>query len=882
MFRFPSRRRRRLRERDEEMRAHVEMYVDELVARGRSPEDAAREARVQFGNPRVKLEEIDEMRRVPVADALLRDLRYAVRVLRRTPAFTLTAVITLALVVGANTAVFSLVDAVLFRPPPYPDPERLAFVVAHVRGERGEDEQLAQDAATWEAVRDHVPSLDAAVYSDIVDGVNLVVGGRAAFVDQQRVSTGYFRVLGVLPAVGREFAAVEDRPDGPAVAVLSHTVWQRHFDRDPGIVGRAIRLRGEPYQVIGVMPEGFGGAEEADIWTPLRASRRGEGGGANFLVVARLREGATWTQADEELRRVSGEALAVRGVRAEEGLTGALFARRMQDVRAGANREPLVMLGAATMAVLLIACVNIAGLMLARGVSRSKEMATRMALGGGRLAVIRQVMVESLVIGLAGGAAGLLVARLGLTGLQYLGASTFQVWEQASLDGRVLVVTAVLVVGTSLLFGLVPALQASRLSPHSALSEGGSRSVAGAARRWPGRILVISEVALGVALLVVTGLLVRTFVNLHRLDAGFDPADLVTASVSLQDARYSTSDAVSQLVEGSLRELRSMPDVEHAAVSLRLPYTRLLNWGFRFAEAPADQGAMINASYVSDGFFETFRIPMVAGRPIDAADRATSRPVVVVNRGFVRAFSPDRPAIGRRISMSGAEREIVGVVGDVQQADSGIRFEGRVDGPIMTTPTVYLPVAQAPAAFLNAVHTWFRPYWTTRPKARGQAAGAVAQAIARVDPLLPVAAEETVAAAMVRATARERLMMMLVGVLAAVALLLSALGIHGLIGHAVASRARELAIRMALGASVAGTMARVAGSGLILAAAGAALGGVLSLWGVGLVDSFLWSVGPRDPLTYAGVAAFFMLVATVASILPALRILRLDPAETLR
>jgi predicted permease len=569
-------------------------------------------------------------------------------------------------------------------------------------------------------------------------------------------------------------------------------------------------------------------------------------------------------------------------VRAEEGLTGWLFVRPMHEVLAEGSRAPVVMLGAATLAVLLIACVNIAALLLGRGAGRSREIATRMALGCGRRAVLRQLMVESLVLGLAGGALGVLVASLGLSGLQYVGGSTFEVWDTAAIDGRVLAVTAGLALLTSTLFGVVPAFQASRLNPQYALADGGSRGVAGGARRWPGRVLVVSEVALGVALLVVTGLLVRTFVNLRSLEPGFDPAGLVTASVSLQDARYDEAESVRRLVEDSLRELRAMPEVDAAAVSLRQPYTRLLNVFSRPADRPDDPGGMVNASYVSDDFFRTYGIPIDAGRPLEAADRDGSSPVIVVNRAFVRAFSSERPVLGRRLQISGAEREIVGVAGDVQQADPGIQFEGRIEGPVMSTPTVYLPLSQVSGSFLNMVHTWFRPVWVVRPKATGQATGAIAQAIAGVDPLLPVGSEERVSATIASATARERLMMALVGVLAGVALLLSALGIHGLIAHGVAARRREFAIRMALGARVGATVARVALSGLGLAAAGAMLGGLLSLWATGLVEGFLWSVGPRDPLTYTGVAAFFLVVAAVASVLPALRILRLDPARTLR
>jgi hypothetical protein len=284
------------------------------------------------------MEEIDAMTRPAALDALFRDIRYALRVLRRTPAFTTTVLLTLALVIGANTAVFSLADAILFRPLPYPDHDRLGFVAADVTSPRGREQQLSHDAVTWEAVRDGVPALDAAVYFGGITGVNLVVSNRASFVDQQRVSAGYFRVLQIAPAMGREFLPEEDVPGGPALAVVSHRLWQRAFDADPAILGRSIHLRGEPYEVIGVLPATFDETADADVWTPLRPSRRGEGGGANFMLVGRLAPGATWTQVDDQLARLGAAPLEARGVRAEDGVSGVLVSRPMHDVLAEGQR----------------------------------------------------------------------------------------------------------------------------------------------------------------------------------------------------------------------------------------------------------------------------------------------------------------------------------------------------------------------------------------------------------------------------------------------------------------------------------------------------------------------------------------------------------------
>ena len=893
---------RRRREREAELGAHLALHVDELIARGQSPDEARRAARLAFGNPRVKLEELDQMNRLPVFDVLNRDLRYAVRVLARTPIFTVTAIATLAIVIGANTAVFSLANSILLRPLPYPEPDRLAMVMTHTRSPRGDSTTSGQDGPVWEAIRDRAPSIDAAVYSDFFSGgVNLVVGNQAEFADQQRVGSGYFRVLGVAPMIGREFTREEDLPNGPAAAILSYSLWERAFGGNRDIVGQRILLKGEPFTVVGVMPETFVNVWKADVWTPLRPNTTGEGGGTNYSIAARLRPGATWGQAEGEVNAIGapspdaptttedGEPLVPKaevfrlrgyGPATAAGLTLEPF----QDVLTGGDREPILMLGAAVVTVLLIACVNLAALLLARGSSRSREIATRMALGSGRGAVVRQLMVEAIVLAIAGGAIGLLVGYLGLEALKSLGGTTFGDWEHVTLDSRVLAVTFGLSLVTSLVFGLAPALQASRLDVQATLSGAGTRSVAGSARRWPRRVLVASEVALGVVLLVAAGLLVRTFFNLRNLDPGFNPDDLVTASVSLQDARYATAESVSHLVDESVARLRATPGIEAAAVSLGLPYQRLLNLGVRLMDMPDDKaGVTVNATYVTPGYFETFGIAKRSGRVIEPTDRAGAAPIVVVNETFARVYSKDRAVLGRRVRLSGVEREIVGVVGDVQQAGSGFWVDGMSRSPIATTPLVYLPVEQTSDGFMRMVHTWFVPVWTVRAKKAGEAAAAIRAAIGSVDSLLPVTDGKDMAGIRAASMRQQRLMMTLVGAIAGVAVLLAALGIHGLIAHAVAERRREFGIRLALGATAGRTVREVALGGLLLALAGAAAGIVLSLGATRLISTFLVEgVTERDPVTYLAVAGFLVVVAGAASLVPALKILRLDPAETLR
>ena len=862
------------------MEAHLELYAEELVARGRTMDAARREARLKFGNPRAKLEEIHTMSRLPVLDAVWRDLRYAFRVLRRTPAFTLTAIVTLALVIGANSAVFSLADAILLRPLPYPDPDRLVYVNTTVTGPNGTSVSIGQDGASWEAIRDRVPALVSAVYASVGGGVNLASPNGTAYVPYQRVSASYFRVLGVLPRHGRDFTAEEDTAAGPRAAILSHGLWQRLFAGDLAILGQSIQLRGEPYTVVGIMPASFVNLWDVDAWTPLRANRTGEGGGTNYAVIARLPAGVTTAQVEAELRAASMPEVFTSRLR--DGSTGTFGLSPMHDEAVSSLRQPLTILGAVVGVVLLIACVNLAALLLARGGARAKEIATRMALGSGRRVVVRQLMIEAAVLALAGGVLGVFVGSLGLEALKWLGASTFNDWQRVTLDTRVVVATLGLAAITSIAFGLVPAWQASRVDVQAALADGGSRAIAGGTRHWPRRVLVVAEVALSVMLLVTASLLIRTFVSLRNLDPGFDASRLTTASVSLQDARYTTVASVNRLVTASLERLRATSGVEAAAVSLGLPYERLLNLGFLWAGAKPEEAATTNVTYVSDNYFETMRLPRRSGRTLSDTDRAGTPPVVVVNETFARLYSPDQPALGRRLRVSGIEREIVGIVGDVQQRSAGFWVQGMTTGPLLSTPIVYLPIGQTSDGFLRTVHTWFRPVWIARSSSPARTEQSIREAIAAADPALPIADATPMAGVMSRAIAQQRLLMTLVATLASAAILLAAIGIHGLVAHSVAERRREFGIRLALGATPGRTVREVAMFGLGLSLIGAIAGGALSMLAVRLVQSFLWQAGTADPTTYIGIAAVLFVVAGAASLLPALKILRLDPASTLR
>ena len=829
------------------------------------------------------------MTKVSVVDALWRDIKYAFRVLRRTPAFTMTAIATLALVIGANTSVFSLADSILLRPLPYPQPERLGMVQVEGQSTKGSGVWQSHDGTTWELLRDSVTAVDVTVIgASFGHDVNLVVGNTAMPVSQMRVGPGYFHVLGVAPVIGRDFTRDDDRPGGPAVCVISYPLWQHVFGGNVTAVGQPLLLRGERYDVIGVMPKGFENpGDPADVWTPVRAARTGEGGGTNFAVYARVKDGHTWQEAIAAMPALDADFYKrVTGNDNTVNFTGRFTMVPLQETLVSDVQQPIVMLGGAVFTVLLIACVNLAVLLLVRGGARTKEIATRMALGGGRRDVLRQLLVESVVLGLFGGALGLAVGALGLEALKSLGGTTFSQWTHVTLDARMVAFTLGLALFTCLLFGIVPAMQASRLDVQAALAEGGSRSIAGGSRPWLRRILVGAEVALGVALLVVTALLIRAFVNLRSIEPGFDPTHVVTTSVSLQDARYKSATQMNQLFDETVRRLEQTPGIESAAVSLELPYRRLLNMGFKFTDDAPDKGHIANVMYVTPDFFRTLRIPLVAGRTITTSDVPTSPNVVVVNQGFMRFDSDGKDPIGRRLRLSGAEREVVGIVGDVKVTSSGFFLNGMMKGPITSGPLIYLPAAQTPDGFLG-MHIWFSPMWTVRASSPAVAEEALQRAVSAADPMLPLGRIQRMVDIQAAATARQRLLMILVGVLGGAAVLLAAIGIHGLIAHSVQQRTREFGIRLALGATAGGTIRDVAMSGVLIAFGGAVVGVGLAVLAVRVMENlvssdYLWGVTSRAPGTYVEVALFLVAVAAVASLIPALRILRVDPAETLR
>jgi predicted permease len=873
-LRSAARRSRFERDLEAELSDHMQAYAADLTARGVPRAEAELRARREFGNVPMLKEDCRESKGLAWTHGIASDVRFGLRMLRKNPGFALTAVLTLALCIGANTAIFSVVDAVLFRQLPYPQAERLAWVSTIERSPKGESGDTSLDGRTWEILRDHIRSLDAAVYSGSSKGVNLALPGTGAlYVLQQRVSAGFFRVLGVQPMIGREIQREEDRVGGPAVAVLSYGMWKRSFASDPALVGGKIVLRGEPYTVVGIMPEGFDSTPPADVWTPLRPSTTGEGSGDNYGALARVRPGFTWQQADAELDSVA--TLLLGPANHPPGVSLRLHLVTIQRARGDEIRTPLLILWAAAGLVLLIGCVNIAGLMLARGGARGHEIATRLALGSARARILRQLLTESLLIAVAGGLSGLALGYFALEAIKQIAVRPLGLTQPISIDLRVLATTLATALLTSVLFALFPALSLTRMDIRTVLA--GSGRGASSRAGWSRRGLIVCEVALGTVLLVGAGLLLRTLLHLTSLNPGYDGRGVLTANLSLQDARYETAAAVNHLFDASLLSIRRFPGVEAAGIALTLPYERALNDGVRVLDGPQpmERNQTNSVTYVTPGYFETLRFHLLRGRFFEEQDGAEGHPVAVVNQSFAQHYFHDSDPIGKHL---GKNREIVGVVADIQQ-----RWSFGAPCAVCPSPGVYLPAAQLDGGFFKMVHTWFSPSWVVRASGRPAAiAEALQRSVAFVDAQLPFAEFRRMDEVRSAAFSIQRMDAVLVAALGGLALLLAAVGIYGLISHSVTERTREFGIRLALGSTWWQAVWVAARPGIVLAALGIALGGALSFSASGSLRAVVSGIEPNDALSFAAAGGTLFLVAALASFLPSLRIARVNPSSTLR
>ena len=799
-------------------------------------------------------------------------LRFAARSLRRSPGFTATVMITLALAIGANTAIFSLFNALMLQSLPYPHPERMGTVYARESGARSSTYPISLDGEEWELLRDNVPALISAL-SGGTSGINLHAGSHVEYVQDGRISAHYLDVLWLRPVIGRNFSEEEDRPGGPKTAILSYSLWRNVFGGDASILGHTIDLRSEPYTVIGVLPQGATTPLNANVYTSLRPSREGEGSGTNFDVVTRLREGASWQEANAQINR-AWAALAQNFEKHSPGSHIAYYSVSLQKGETESLRPQVIALMVGACLILLIACGNLAGVTLVRVLRRTPEVATRLALGASRWQIQKQFWSENLLLAILGGGLGIFIGFLALRGLLLLLPRHFLPVEQVSIDALVLAFTLAVSVLTSVLFGMLPALAARKVDLRSSM--GGGRSVAAAGNARLRQALIAGQVAVTVVLLAASGLVIRTLIHLETLPRGFNPAGVMIAKASLDDARFHDPAAFRKLLDESTAAMREIPGVADAAVGLSIPYEPILNDGVKLGDGKeAGQTVATDVVYATPGYFHTLQMPLLAGRVFTDADGPNSQPVAIVNRSFAQRFYEGANPVGHYLDK---DTLIVGEVADVP-----ISSNLNPVAPLMSEQTMYIPAAQVTAQYLSLVHIWFQPDWIVRTA--GPVTGVTAEmqrALSSADPNLPASGFYRMNDLLARTLAMQRVEVALLGTMAALALLLSAVGIFGLVANMVAQRTREIGIRMALGSTVGQAMLHIGSSGFGASVAGLFAGLLLCAGALRVMRSWLYGVGIYDAPTLATVVFTVLSVILLATTLPTLRIARIDSASTLR
>jgi macrolide transport system ATP-binding/permease protein len=857
---------------DEELRAHIDFAVQENIHRGMSSQTARTAALREFGGVTQTREAYRMQRGIPFAETLVQDARYALRQLGRNPGFTLTVILTLALSIGANTAIFSIVNALMLKNLPYAHPERMGTIYTRFVGAQASDERRSLDGEEWELLRDNVPSLISAVGGGM-SGVNLQAGSHAQYVHAGRISAHYLDVLAITPAMGRNFTEAEDLPHGPRAAILSYSLWRNTFGGDRNLLGQAIRLKGDVYTVIGVLPEGATMPQNANVYTALQPSREGEGGGSNFDVITRLRDGTTWQQADAEINR-AWASRAANFAKRNPGARLTYYSVALQKGVTAELRPKALTLMLAAGFILLIACANLAGLALVRVLRRSPEIATRLALGASHWRVQKQLWVENLILALLGGLAGVGAGFLALRGLLSLLPEDFLPVASVPLDGRVLAFTMAVSLFTSVLFGMLPALATRKLDLRSAIA---SRAGAGGDRLRLRQALIAGEVALTVVLLAASGLLIRTLIHLETVPPGFNPAGAMTGKASLDDTRYHDPAAFRKLLNESIAAMQRIPGVQSAAVGLTLPYERALNDGATINDGKeAGQQFGTDVVYITPDYFNVLQIPLLQGRGFTGADGPDTQPVVIVNRTFARRFFHGDNPVGRVVNKNAV---VVGMVDDVQLSSNLNPI-----APLMTEETMYVPAAQmVKPEGLALVHIWFQPSWIVRTAAPVEGLTAQMQrALASADPGLPFSGFYSMSDLLATTLADQRIQVALLSTMAGLALLLSMVGISALVANLVAQKTREIGIRIALGSSIRQAMVHVGGTGVRAAVAGLAVGLILCMGTLRAMRSVLYGVDVYDGPTMIGVVLTLVAVTLLAASIPVLRIARIDPAKTLR
>ncbi len=801
------------------------------------------------------------------------DLRYGLRMLIRSPSFTIIAVLALALGIGANSAIFSVVNTVLLRPLPYKNPDALMMV---------------WEEATHLGFPDNTPSpanfLDWREQNTVFEGMaamaqrsfNLTGVGEPERYDGRRVSANLFTILGVEPILGRTFRPEEDQP-GARVVILSHGVWQRRFGADPGIIGRPLTLNGESYTVIGVMPRTVDLPSldnwQDQLWVPIAfTSEEAAGRGNHFLeVIARTKPGVSRQQAQAEMTTI---AKRLEQQYPEDNTRIGITVKPLHEQIVGKIKPALLVLLGAVGFVLLIACANVANLLLARAAVRQKEIALRLAVGASRSRLTRQFLTESVLLAGLGGASGLLLSLVGLHVLKTFLPPSISQAQSISIDGKVLIFTALISLVTGLIFGLAPATQASNFNLNDTLKEGGRESGSGSRGNRIRNFLVVSEVAVSFLLLIGAGLLINSFLHLRNLDPGYRADHLLTMKVALSETKYPDKERRSPFYSEMIRRVRALPGVQSVAVAANLPLTYngdSMPIGVEGrVDPPPDQRPDVILRVVSPGYFSTMGIPLIKGRDFTEQDNAESVRVVVISEKTARYFWPGEDPIGKRLKPGSTTsespwREVIGVVKDVRQNDF-------VAEPKMQMYMAYPQLSSfAPNALV--IRTNVEPL---------SLATSVRNAVWAIDKDQPVSDIDTMENIISQAVARQRFSMLLLGIFATLALVLAAVGIYGVMSYSVAQRTREIGIRMALGAQKSDVLKMTVMQGLKLVALGVAIGLVAALVLTRVMASLLFGVSATDPTTFVTISFVLIGVALLASYIPALRAIKVDPMVALR
>jgi predicted permease len=868
-------RRRLQREMEEEMRFHLEMQLEQNLEAGMATEEAQYAARRQFGNQTWFKEASREMWSLTSIETLMQDLRYGARTLKKTPGFTFVAVLTLALGIGANTAIFSVVNGVLLRDLPYDKPEGLVMVWADrplLQTQVGQVDTpvAAADFLDW-SKQNRVFEQMAAMYAR---RINLTGGGEPESAGVLRASASLFPLLGVRFAVGRAFLPEEDRAGAARVVVLGYALWRQRYGADPKLIGQKITLNDEAYTVIGVTAPEFqfprrgevpGVARKVDLYLPIAFTPEEMNNrlGSFLRVIARLKPGIRVEQASAEMN-VIARRLTEQYPQTNKD-KGVRLAPLQQQAVNKARTALLVLLGVVGF-VLLIACANVANLLLARAAGRQKEMAIRAALGASRWRVIRQLLTESLLLAITGGAAGLLLAWQGVELLLAIAPESLPRAYDVRLDARVAGFTILVSLLTGIVFGLLPSLQASKPNLGETLKEGG-RDAAGLLRRRLRVFLVVSELALAFILLIGAGLMIRSFARLTDVDPGLDPRGVLAMDVMLPLSKYKDGRGAA-FFQQTLERVRSLPGVEAAATIFPLPLSGgNSSSGFAIGGSPSTTEQTFNAGVrlISPDFFKALRVPLIKGRLFAESDGAKSTPVAVINESLARKYFAHEDPLGKRITpLNDAACEIIGVVGDVKHA--------ALDEA--AGPEFYRPMAQSQFLFASLV-----------VRAQGdlmQMAAAVREQVWAIDKDQPIANIETMERLLAKSVAPRRFNMLLLSAFALAGLALAGVGLYGVMSYTITQRTREIGVRMAMGAQTGDVLRQIVGEGMKLALIGVSLGlgGALAL--TRLLKTMLFGVSATDPMTFLGIAALLIIVALLACWIPARRAAQVDPMTALR